>query len=100
MNESRTKVICEYYGMENLDFCKEKFKKRERKKIYGKNKRLVWEKKNGGENKDKKKEEERTKGGGGYNERIQRTLINFELMENEIKFKDMERIGTRILRRI
>ena len=41
MNESRTKVICEYYGVENLDFCKQKLRSDNQKKIYGKNIRLV-----------------------------------------------------------
>ena len=42
MNESRTKVICEYYGMENLDLCLEKLRRdNQTKKIYGKNIRLV-----------------------------------------------------------
>ena len=34
MNESRTKVICEYYGMENLDLCLEKLRRDNQTKKY------------------------------------------------------------------
>ena len=46
MNESRTKVICEYYGMENLDFCKEKLRRDNQKKN-------IWEKYKAGVRKEK-----------------------------------------------
>ena len=64
MNELRTKVICEYYGMENSDFCKEKFKKRERKKYMGKIKGWCEKRKMGVKIRIKKKKKREQKGVG------------------------------------